>query len=256
LGVGAPLDDEYAALGVLFESIRDPDGSPISRPVIIWQSDTHEIIGSPSWGPGADGRVAYEIRFDAPQRWAGIVRHWDNYYTITRFYDSSGTLIHTFEDLLPAPGWNKTFVGYLVTSDDPSQWISKIECDGKIAPPNDRGVGASDDLYFGTEDPLPSFALISPANGGTISSPPTFQWTSGSYDAFAFFSYFYYPGYGYYLYPPKGNPFLWLIDNSLPMPVTWWNKLASGQTHYWAVLGYNTSLQTWEVVGPWSFRKN
>ena len=149
LAAGTQLDDEYASSGVRFRSIRNPDGSSISKPLVaISYGGSIEISGTPSWGSGSDGRVAYEISFDNPRQWAGLARHWDNYYTITKFYNPSGQLIHSFQNIQGQSGWNKTFLGYIVDSSDTNQWISRIECDGVLLPGN-RQVGYSDDLYFG-----------------------------------------------------------------------------------------------------------
>ncbi len=160
LAVGTLLSSQYSASGVAFTSLRDPDGTAISKPVaVLLDGGSNEISGTPSWGSGSDSRVAYEVRFASPQKWAGLVRHGDNYYTITRFYNPSDQLIHTYENHVPAPGpWSRIFFGYLVESDDPSQWISRIECDGKLSDPSTRQVGYGDDLYYGTaevEKPLP-----------------------------------------------------------------------------------------------------
>lgn len=154
LAAATLLDSQYGTLGVAFASIRDPDGTALSKPVAVVSFEgSKEIAGSPSWSSGADGGVAYEIAFATPQKWAGLVRDWDNYYTVTRFYNLSGQLINTFENYASTPGsWSKTFFGYLVESDDPSHWISRIECDGKLSDASTREVGFSDDLYYGTAD--------------------------------------------------------------------------------------------------------
>lgn len=154
LSEGTQLDNQYGSKGVRFKSIRDPGGSSISKPVVIKSfGGSMEISGEPSWGTGSDGRVAFEIRFDQPQRWAGIARHWDNFYTITNFYNPSGVLIHSFQGIQQAPGWNRTFLGFWVESDDTAQWISRIECDGTTDSTGTQQVGYSDDLYFGTASP-------------------------------------------------------------------------------------------------------
>ena len=154
LAAGTLLDSQYASLGVTFKSIRNPDGTAISKPVVVILSGgSNEISGTPSWGSGSDGRVAYEIKFANPQRWAGLYRHWHNQYTITRFYNPSGQLIYTFQNYEQAPeGFSKIFFGYLVESDDAAHWISRIECDGDLPAPDNRLVGYTDDLYYGTAD--------------------------------------------------------------------------------------------------------
>src|SRR5512137_316337 len=64
LAAGTLLDSQYASLGVTFKSIRNPDGTAISKPlVVILFGGSNEISGTPSWGSGSDGRVAYEIKF-------------------------------------------------------------------------------------------------------------------------------------------------------------------------------------------------
>ncbi len=154
LAAGTLLDSQVASLGVTFKSIRNPDGTAISKPVVVILSGgSNEISGTPSWGSGSDGRVAYEVTFANPQRWAGLYRHWHNKYTITRFYNPSGQLIYTFQNYEQAPeGFSKIFFGYLVESDDAAHWIGRIECDGDMPAPDNRLVGYADDLYYGTAD--------------------------------------------------------------------------------------------------------
>ena len=154
LAAGVLLDSQYSSNGVMFASVRDPDGTTISKPMVVISSEgSNEISGSPSWDTGADARVAYEIAFASPQKWAGLVRRGDHSYTITRFYTLSGQLIHSFENFQSTTGTsNRTFFGYLVESDDASQWIGKIECDGMLSETFVRQVGSSDDLYYGTTD--------------------------------------------------------------------------------------------------------
>jgi hypothetical protein len=157
LATGTQLDNEYSVThGVNFKSIRDPNGSTINKPMVVLPfGGSQEISGEPSWGNTSDGRVVYEVTFTSPQRWAGLARHWDNFYTVTKFYNASG-LLYTFQNLQSVNGWNKTFLGYLVDSDDPSQWITRIECDGTEPSPGNKQVGYSDDLYFGTAAVAPS----------------------------------------------------------------------------------------------------
>jgi len=146
---GALLDDEYALEGVTFKSIRDPDGTTMKVPkpvVVVTYGGSQEISGVPSWGSGSDGRVAYEILFTDPQKWVGVVRHWNNYYTITNFYNAQGSLVYSFQ-YMQEPGFSRMFLGYLVEESDTSQWISRIECDGIILDES-RQVGYSDNLYL------------------------------------------------------------------------------------------------------------
>ena len=177
LTAGTLLDNQYASTGVSFESIRDPEGTAISEPVVVaFHDDSNEITGS---SPGdsesePDERVAFEIRFASPQKWAGLVRDWDNHYTITRFYNSSGQLIHSFENHVPgAEAWSRIFFGYLVESDDTSQWIGRIECDGRPSDTTDRQVGYADDLYYGTaEVAVPAPFVVSSATVAFQSAKP------------------------------------------------------------------------------------
>ena len=167
LSAGTQLSNQYASKGVTFNSIRDPDGTSISKPVVVISyGGSMEISGEPSWGTGSDGRVAYQIQFSTPQRWAGLVRHWDNYYTITNFYNPSGNLIYSFQGIQQTAWGNKTFMGYLADSSDTGQWISRIECDGTTDSTGTRQVGYADDLYFGTASPC-SYSISPTSNSFT-----------------------------------------------------------------------------------------
>jgi cysteine-rich repeat protein len=99
------------------------------------------------------------------------------------------------------------------------------------------------------QDELCAFNLISPENGLSQVSPPTFQWTAGPYDVLLFYSVFNYTGFGYY---PAS---FWLLNSSLSMSLTWWNAVSENIPSYWAVIGINTTTSDWEVAGPWSFTK-
>lgn len=168
LSAGTQLSNQYSSKGVAFNSIRDPGGTSISKPVVVISyGGSMEISGEPSWGTGSDGRVAYQIQFSTPQRWAGIARHWDNFYTITNFYNSSGNVIYSFQGIQASSGFNKTFLGYLAETNDTGQWVSRIECDGKVDSNGVRQVGYADDLYFGTA--LPCSYIISPTSNSFTS---------------------------------------------------------------------------------------
>jgi len=107
-------------------------------------------------------------------------------------------------------------------------------------------TSVSGEFCFGEVAP---FELLSPSNGATLDNTPTFEWTSGSYDAFLFFSVFNYAGLGYYPVP------FWLPNISLQMPANWWNLLAPDVPCIWVVLGYNTSTSEHEWSDVWWFRK-
>jgi len=107
----------------------------------------------------------------------------------------------------------------------------------------------SSDPVCGDACEVVPFELLSPSNGATLSNPPTFEWSSGSYDAFLFYSIFNYTGLGYYTVP------FWLNVISFQMPVNWWNMLATDAPCIWAVLGYNTSTSEYELSDVWWFSK-
>jgi hypothetical protein len=145
--------------GVVFRSIVDPYGVSINNPVIVYiNGGGKEIIGVPLGpGSGGDGRVIYQMVFDSPQLYAGLVRDWGISKTITQFYDSSDNLLAQFGPG-EGPTSGKYFIGYL--ADDPSHLIKKIVCDGikdpyQYYPYFTRQVGYVDDLCFGTTVPVP-----------------------------------------------------------------------------------------------------
>jgi hypothetical protein len=97
---------------------------------------------------------------------------------------------------------------------------------------------------YGTDigpDEFLDFALMTPANGAILYGPPTFEWMSGDYDAFLFYSVFNYSGIGYY---PVS---FWLGGTSFEMPTSWWDILAPGGICLWAVIGVDTSSGDWEL---------
>jgi len=89
------------------------------------------------------------------------------------------------------------------------------------------------------------FGLAAPEDGSVLSSAPTFEWDGGPYDLFLFNSVFLY-GVGYHRLS------FWIPTTALAMPSGWWTALAAG-THYWAVIGVDTTTSDWEVAGPWTF---
>ena len=162
LAVGTLLDNQLAGMGVHFRTITDVSGNPITPGSVYVDSagGDHRVIGRrlPAFN---DGRAAYEIAFDTPQRWAGVDREW-NTSTITRFFDSSGNLL--------APEHQNTvnseYVGFLANGEDTANWISRIEIDGGPS----RQVGFTDDLIFGVQVvPEPStWALLGFASAAAL----------------------------------------------------------------------------------------
>lgn len=102
-----------------------------------------------------DGQNAYEIVFDTPQRRAGIFRIW-NTSSITRFYSGAGdVLLDAHQNTV-----NQEFVGYIAESDDPTDWVKRIEIDGAVLSGTFQ-VGDSDDLFFGsTPVPAPTAGMM------------------------------------------------------------------------------------------------
>lgn len=162
VGAGTLLDNQLSGMGVRFHTISDVSGNPIT-PGSVYVDNVggdHRIMGRrlPALN---DGRAAYEIAFDTPQRWAGVDREW-NTSSITRFFDLSGNLL--------APEHQNTvnseFVGFLATDEDAANWISRIEIDGGAT----RQVGFTDDLVFGVAVvPEPSiWALLGIAGAAAL----------------------------------------------------------------------------------------
>ncbi len=98
-------------------------------------------------------------------------------------------------------------------------------------------------------DTTSEFALLSPPDSSSLTSPPSFAWSPGGYDAFLFVSVFPY-GTGTY-YPVK----FWLLANSFSMPEAWWEVVAGSTPAYWVVIGVDTASWAWEVAGPRAFTK-
>lgn len=131
--------------GLEFRSTRRAyDNRPIDNQVETANLSHHfgEIVGVPCSGCGDDGRVEYEVTFDTPQRAVGVMRTASS--AITRFVDSSSAL-------LVESGPQYGFVGYYADTDDPSQWIGKVEFRGEEGNPL-----YTDDLFFGNVIPEPA----------------------------------------------------------------------------------------------------
>lgn len=144
-------------VGARFASIIDTSGNPFG-PEHVEVSNLHgyatygnTIVGSPFQFGNDDGRVGYEIAFDAPQRRAGILRAW-NTAAVTRFYNADGVLLGQHQNTVGAE-----FVGWVADSNDPSAWVSRMVMDGLVLS-GSRQVGYSDDLYFGVMVPSPASA--------------------------------------------------------------------------------------------------
>lgn len=148
-------------LGVRFASIIDPYGY-LFGPEHVEVSQAHNpaaygntIVGWPYPGGVDDGRVGYEIRFDTPQRRAGILRVW-NIWSLTRFYNEAGDLLGTHQNTM-----GREFVGWISDGNDQSTWASRMVMDG-LPSGGSRQVGYSDNLFFGIYVPTPSgLALLS-----------------------------------------------------------------------------------------------
>lgn len=98
-----------------------------------------------------DGQSRWQITFDTPQRWAGLVRHW-NTNALTRFYAGT-TLLDTHQNTTSVE-----FVGYFADSSDPNDWVTHIEVDGLNV--GGYSVGLGDDLFFGTVPEPSTFGLV------------------------------------------------------------------------------------------------
>ena len=105
-----------------------------------------------------------------------------------------------------------------------------------------------------------SLRLLSPTDGATVSGPPSFKWTPGTYDYYLFYSKFFYSidievgpfTYTVKFYYPIFFP---LEDNSLTMPTEWWDYLDTSRSHYWRILGYNVTTENFDITETWSFKK-
>ena len=95
--------------------------------------------------------------------------------------------------------------------------------------------------------------LLSPPNGAVLSDPPSFSW-AGPYDAWLFFSVFYYDIVGVYTgYFPVS---FWLLDTGFPMPdASWWDLIGEAEPNFWAVLGVDQATGANSVSEVWTFTK-
>jgi hypothetical protein len=127
---------------------------PLDLPVAVvpWDFVTsvpsNRIIGTRTGPPRyiPDGQNRYEIVFATPQRRVGIFRPW-NTNSLTRFYNGAAG------DMLLAQHQNtvnQEFVGYISDSNNPADWITRIELDGLQDNGGTYQVGWSDDLFFGS----------------------------------------------------------------------------------------------------------
>lgn len=153
-----PNTDPFG-LGVRFASVINQYGVPFG-PEHVEVSNLHHpalygntICGSPYQYGNDDGRVGYEVRFDAPQRRAGLLRIW-NLEANTSFYNSAGVLLGQHQNTT-----GREFVGWIADSDDPSTWVSRILMDTVVVG-GTRQVGYSDNLYFGVNIPTPSSMVL------------------------------------------------------------------------------------------------
>lgn len=153
-----PGTDPFAC-GARFASIINIDGSPFG-PEHVHVSRSYgaavygnTIVGSPYQFGADDGRVGYEVRFDAPQRRAGLMRLWNTDAT-TRFYNASGELLIEHRNTV-----NQEFVGWIGLDPNGSDWVARIVMDTAVTS-GTRQVGYSDHLYFGILIPAPGAGAV------------------------------------------------------------------------------------------------
>lgn len=145
---GGQIQNQFRAKsGVTFATTTDAQGQPLKvpTPVVVSSSYAYNlgrltIVGSPCKGCFDDKECDYEVRFETPQRWAGLQRYWTG-PTLTRFLAADGDVLHEFE--------GEGFHGWLADTEDPDTWVSRIEITGPTRN-GSRQVGYSDDLIFGT----------------------------------------------------------------------------------------------------------
>ncbi|NNF66398.1 MAG: hypothetical protein HKM98_02710, partial [Gammaproteobacteria bacterium] len=147
--------------GVTFASISDVNGNPagpfhVEVSAAFAGSDGNTIVGAPCGGCTDDGRVRYEMVFDTPQRRVGLQRIWNN-FTVTRFFDIQGQLLHEFAGGDDVSG-DYQFVGYVAETTDTNTWVARVEIDGESSG-GSRQVGYTDDLFFGSTDVVAEFGL-------------------------------------------------------------------------------------------------
>jgi hypothetical protein len=155
--------------GVSFYSTINTDGSPIV-PVhnayvsgaSVGGNTSHKLVGTPYVFGSDDGRVGYEIHFESPQAIVGLERIWQAGNSLTRFYNSEGTLLATHANTT-----GTEFVGWVADYNDPLTWVSSIGIDG-LSSGGTRQVGYTDNLYYGIfAIPEPStFVLLLMGLGG------------------------------------------------------------------------------------------
>ncbi len=104
---------------------------------------------------------------------------------------------------------------------------------------------------FDLEANDPVFALNNPANGATLMSAPTFDWSPGPYDIFYFWSFFNYTGIGYLPSPLA----FWIPAAGFQMQAPWWDMLANDLPCFWVVVALNLSTLEVEVSEVRSFTK-
>lgn len=134
---------------------RYPYLAPVNLPMAVLP---YNFVGAPAGylqplrnGNIPDGQSQWAITFDTPQRWAGLLRHWDT-YALTRFYAGS-TLLDTHQNTV-----GSEFVGYFADSSDTSTWVTRIVVDGMNV--GGYHVGLGDDLFFGTVPEPSTFGLV------------------------------------------------------------------------------------------------
>lgn len=94
------------------------------------------------------------------------------------------------------------------------------------------------------------FEMIRPANGANLSSAPTFEWTSGSFNA-----------YGLVLLLPISGKYsvksYWTYDTRFTLPSSVWTSVTKNKWAGWWVLGVDTTVTPvrYEVLGPRWFQK-
>lgn len=149
--------------GVTFKTTYNRFGAdgPVDLPVAVlpWNFVTSAptaIIGvrtgAPSYIP--DGQNRYEMVFDTPQLRVGMQRNWTT-ASLTRFY-SGDTLLATHQNTI-----GNEFVGYLSDSENPADWVTRVEMDGQSVSGVFQ-VGYTDDVFFGSiaAVPEPSSGLM------------------------------------------------------------------------------------------------
>lgn len=110
-------------------------------------------------------------------------------------------------------------------------------------------VGYSANYVEYVQEPADELGLVAPEDGVSASTPPTFSWTAGPFDATFFYSVFHYDlgvWSGYY------PAYFWMLSTSFTMPSSWWSKIDGSMPSYWAVCGYDDG---WVCTEARSFTK-